>query len=86
MEMDNVVVLFAFRYAIKRKGLALNHMCRYVEKHIEEIPNVELQACDEELLEAYDNFNDTSMSAYLVAKRLHTSIQRELYGIETEEE
>lgn len=80
MELDNVVVLFAFRYAVGRKGLTLSHMCRYIEKHIDELPNSELKAFDEELIESYDGFSDTSISAFLTAKRLHTSIQRELYG------
>ena len=86
MDLDNVVVLFAFRYAIGRKGLALSHICRYIEAHIEELPNAELRACDDELLEAYNGFTDTSMSAYLIANRLHTSIQRELYGEDAIEE
>jgi hypothetical protein len=84
MDMDNVVVFYAFRYCLGRKGLALSHICRYIEKHIEEIPNLELQECDHELREAYKNFEDTGMSGFLIAKRLHTSIQRELYGIEEE--
>ena len=82
MEMDNVVVFYAFRYCLQRKGLALSHICRYIEKHITEIPNAELTECDYELRQAFKEFTDDTMSSYLVAKRLHTSIQRELYGIE----
>lgn len=85
MDMDHVVVLFAFRYAIKRKGLALSHIARYIEKHIEEIPNAELRECDDELLEEYHKFEDTKMSGFLTAKSLHARIQRELYGIEPDE-
>ena len=86
MDMDNVVVFYAFRYCLQRKGLALSHICRYIETHITEIPNAELSECDYELRQAFKDFEDCSMAGYLVAKRLHTSIQRELYGIETPDE
>lgn len=80
MELDNIVVLFAFRYAIGRKGLALSHIARYIEAHMEEISNAELRECDEELMEEYKSFTDSSISGFLMAKRLHIAIQRELYG------
>jgi hypothetical protein len=86
MELDHVVVLFAFRYSIKRKGLALSHIARYIEKHIDELPNSELQECDSELMKEYSDFKDSKMSGIITAKSLHARIQRELYGTELEDE
>ena len=78
--MDTGIILFAFRYAIERKGMVLTLITNYVTEHIEELPNDLLQEMESETEMAYDDMKATELPGYLSAKRLVTAIKRELYN------
>lgn len=80
--MDSGIILFAFRYAIARKGMVLTLVTNYIRDHIQELPNDLLQEVWEETSMAYGNMELTQEPGYLTAKRLITAIKRELYNEE----
>ena len=80
--MDSGIILFAFRYAIARKGMVLSLVTNYIRDHIQELPNDLLQEVWEETSMAYGNMELTQEPGYLTAKRLITAIKRELYNEE----
>ena len=80
--MDTGMILFAFRYALIKKGMVLTKVTNFVTDHIEELPNDLLMEMESELNLAYDNMTATKIPGYLSAKRLVTTIRREVYNEE----
>lgn len=74
---DNLVILYALRYAMSKENLEFPQLAEYISRNIHDISNRGLEDILAELKAYYPKHTDDKN--YLLATILATQIKRELY-------
>ena len=75
---DNSILWLAFKYAMQRRGMALQLVSSHIRKKIEVLPTEFLKDIEADIKSVFAD--KPAEDGYLEAKILLTAIKRELYG------